>query len=55
MNLRSRLERLEKRQEPDEILESLKEVLRETEPFTVPDDVVDIASALAALAERLPE
>jgi hypothetical protein len=55
MSLKSRIKNIETLKEPDEKLEALKECLRQHEPNTVPDDVVDIASALAALAGRLPE
>jgi len=54
MSLKTRIASIEKMTEPDKKLEALKECLRQHEPFTVPDDVVDIASALNALSERMP-
>lgn len=54
MNLRSRIEALEKNKLPDEVLEALKAEILQRDPDADVSECVDIASALKTLAAYLP-
>jgi len=54
VNLRSRIEALEKNKLPDEVLEALKAKILQRDPDADISECVDIVTALAALADRLP-
>jgi len=54
MNLRKRLEALEKLTEPDEVVAALKAEILQRDPDADVSECVDIVTALSALADRLP-
>jgi len=54
MDLRKRIEALEKTKEPDEVVAALKAEILQRDPDADVSECVDIVTALAALADRLP-